>query len=135
MVTKTTKIQDIIDRIRLHYSQAIPYKTAQRLKTALVKDRRENQIHQFQKIPNYLNLLKSNNSEIQVDLQLGTEDDFQRVFICPKESRESFIHMRKFIAVDGTFLKARFIQTLLLAVGIDANRGISHILEVYLLLQ
>lgn len=29
--------------------------------------------------------------------------------------------MRKFMAVDGTFLKARFIQTLLLAVGIDAN--------------
>lgn len=29
--------------------------------------------------------------------------------------------MRKFIAVDGTFLKARFVQTLLFAVGIDAN--------------
>jgi transposase-like protein len=29
--------------------------------------------------------------------------------------------MRKFMAIDGTFLKARFIQTLLLAVGIDAN--------------
>jgi len=29
--------------------------------------------------------------------------------------------MRKFMAVDGTFLKARFVQTLLLAVGIDGN--------------
>lgn len=32
--------------------------------------------------------------------------------------------MRKFIAVDGTFLKARFVQTLLLAVGIDGNGNI-----------
>jgi len=29
--------------------------------------------------------------------------------------------MRKFMAVDGTFLKARFVQTLLFVVGIDAN--------------
>ena len=29
--------------------------------------------------------------------------------------------MRRFVAVDGTFLKGRFIQQLLLAVGIDAN--------------
>jgi len=29
--------------------------------------------------------------------------------------------MRKFMAVDGTFLKANFVQTLLFAVGIDAN--------------
>ena len=47
--------------------------------------------------------------------------NFQRVFICPGESAQSFQHMRKFLAVDGTFLKARFIQTLLFAVGIDGN--------------
>ena len=29
--------------------------------------------------------------------------------------------MRRFVAVNGTFLKGRFIQQLLLAVGIDAN--------------
>jgi transposase-like protein len=29
--------------------------------------------------------------------------------------------MRRFVAVDGTFLKGRFIQQLLLAVSIDAN--------------
>lgn len=30
--------------------------------------------------------------------------------------------MRKFMAVDGTFLKAQFVQTLLLAIDIDANQ-------------
>lgn len=29
--------------------------------------------------------------------------------------------MRRFFAVDRTFLKARFVQTLLLAIGIDVN--------------
>ena len=46
---------------------------------------------------------------------------FQRVFICPAESRLSFQHMRKFMAIDGTFLKAKLSLILLLAVGIDAN--------------
>ena len=49
------------------------------------------------------------------------EPVFQRVFICSKESRDSFLHMRKFMAVDGTFLTARFCQILLLAVGTDGN--------------
>lgn len=47
--------------------------------------------------------------------------NFQRLFICPYESRMSFQHMRKWIAVDGTFMKTRFIQTLLFAAGIDGN--------------
>lgn len=46
---------------------------------------------------------------------------FQRVFICPVQSQLSFIQMRKFMAVDGTFLKAPFVQSLLLAIGINAN--------------
>jgi transposase-like protein len=33
--------------------------------------------------------------------------------------------MRQFLAIDGTFLKARFVQTLLLAVGVDANSQIT----------
>lgn len=34
-----------------------------------------------------------------------------------------FQHSRRFITLDGTHLKARFIQTLLLTVGIDTNGG------------
>jgi hypothetical protein len=36
-------------------------------------------------------------------------------------SQECFGISRRFIAIDGTFLKGRFIQTLLLAIGIDAD--------------
>jgi hypothetical protein len=41
--------------------------------------------------------------------------------VCPVQSRGTFSLCRRLVAVDGTFLKARFILTLLLAVGIDAN--------------
>ena len=46
---------------------------------------------------------------------------FKRIFVCPSVSRGTFTLCRRLVAVDGTFLKARFILTLLLAVGIDAN--------------
>jgi transposase-like protein len=41
--------------------------------------------------------------------------------VCPSVSNTAFRHCRRFIACDGTFLKSKFVQTLLLAVGIDAN--------------
>lgn len=47
--------------------------------------------------------------------------NFQRIFVCPSCSRRTFQYSRRFVAVDGTFLKGRFALTLLVAVGIDAN--------------
>lgn len=41
--------------------------------------------------------------------------------MAPAQSRFTFQLCRRFVAVDGTFLKGRFVLTLLLAVGIDAD--------------
>jgi hypothetical protein len=46
---------------------------------------------------------------------------FQRVFICPSVSRETFRHCRTLIAMDGTFMKDIFNLTVLLAVTTDAQ--------------
>ena len=46
---------------------------------------------------------------------------FRRIFVCPAVSHETFRHCCRLIASDGTFLKAQFILTLLLAVCVDAN--------------
>lgn len=78
-------------------------------------------MRRFKQIPNHIALLQAKHSDIHVNLQVGPDEIFQRIFICPNQSRQSFIHMRKFLAVNGTFLKSRFIQTLLFAVGIDGN--------------
>jgi len=47
--------------------------------------------------------------------------NFQRIFVCPLHSRTTFQQLRRIVAADGTFLTGRFVLTLLLAVGIDAN--------------
>lgn len=46
---------------------------------------------------------------------------FRRVFIAPAQSQTSFRQCRQFLAIDGTFLKAHYQQTLLLAVTVDGN--------------
>ena len=105
----------------MQYGHSTSYQAAQKAKSYLLSDKREHHMQQFQQIPTYLALLQAKHPDIYSSLQLENNSTFQRVFICPRESRDSFIHMRKFFAVDGTFLKSRFTQTLLFAVGIDAN--------------
>jgi transposase-like protein len=41
--------------------------------------------------------------------------------MCPPHSRATFQHLRRLVAAGGTFLTGRFVLTLLLAVGIDAD--------------
>jgi len=127
-VTKATKPMEIVETIRMHYGETVNYEAARLTKAALISDRLEHQREHFHKIPSYLQLLHQHNEGLYTDLHTTTDNNgnhiFQRLFICPSQSRISFQSMRKFMAVDSTFLKARFIQTLLLAVGIDGNGNI-----------
>lgn len=78
----------------------------------------------FMKLPAYITNLHTTNPTVHVHLSIDSEtQQFQRVVICSSESRDSFRFCRHFIVVDGTFLKSRFRQTLLLAVTIGANRN------------
>ena len=73
-------------------------------------------------LPAYASLLIQTNPGTYVKLAVDRNTErFQRIFICPPTSSKSFAHCRPFIAVDGTFTKTQFIQTLLLAIGIDAD--------------
>ena len=128
-VTRDTTIREILESIQLAYGVSVNREAARLARASLINDRVEHQQQQFFQLPAYLALLRSKNPWIHTALHTivdpSAEDGyrrcFQRVFICPAESQLSFIQMRKFMALDGTFLKARFVQTLLLAVGIDAN--------------
>jgi len=128
-VTRDTTIREILKSIRLAYGVSVNREAARLACASLINDRIEHQQQQFCQLPAYLALLRSKTPWIHTALHTivdnSAEDEyrrcFQRVFICPAESQLSFIQMRKFMALDGIFLKARFVQTLLLAVGIDAN--------------
>lgn len=118
-VTRSTKPREIIESMQMHYNVRVNMEAARLTREAMIQDRLKHQAQQFRQIPAYLAKLQASN---ELHTSLFTVDGiFQRVFICPAQSRSSFCQMRRFMAVDGTFLKSRFIQTLLLAVGIDAN--------------
>lgn len=46
---------------------------------------------------------------------------FQRVFISPSAIRNSYYYMHKFVDIEGNFLKACFVKTILLSVVVDVN--------------
>ncbi len=120
-VSKKTTPREIVELLRVRFAEEILYGRAQQsLLRLLVGDIRA-QRHSFQLLPSYKRLLEASAPGVHVDLVRDRHDRFQRIFVCPAESRATFQASRRLVAVDGTFLKARFILTLLVAVGIDAN--------------
>ncbi len=120
-VSKKTTPREIVELLRVRFAEEILYGRAQQsLLRLLVGDIRA-QRHSFQLLPSYKRLLEASALGVHVDLVRDQHDRFQRIFVCPAESRATFQASRRLVAVDGTFLKARFILTLLVAVGIDAN--------------
>lgn len=123
-VTRETKTREIVESMLMHYGVQVNEQAARITRSFLIKDRLDHQRQQYMKVPSYLALLHSRHPLLHTALHTTDDNCFQRVFVCPLQSQSSFIQMRKFVALDGTFLKARFVQTLLLAVGIDANNNV-----------
>lgn len=131
LVTRATTVCEIIDCLRIHHNVHVNNEAS---RITRVKDRAKHQHTQSKRVPAYLRVFHIKNPYIHTDLHTisntsghrgGGDGDgertFQRVSIRPLQSQLLFIQMMPFMAVDGTFLKARFVQTLLLAVGIDGN--------------
>jgi hypothetical protein len=120
-VGKATTPQQIIDLLRVQFAEEIDYKRAQECRLRLLDGDIGKQRSSFQLLPTHKELLEMSSPAVHVELQRDRHERFQRAFVCPAESRASYTLCRRFVVVDGTFLKARFVLILLLAVGIDAN--------------
>lgn len=89
----------------------------------------------YQLPPSYLFRQRKHNPYLYSNLETvpGTNSAgksisrFHRIFISSAEAQLSFQQCRQFVAVDGTFCKARFVETHLVAVSIDAN---GHIISL-----
>jgi hypothetical protein len=80
----------------------------------------ERQAAQFQLLPAYIAAIRAADPEAHLRLSIEAREGthrFQRIFICPSFSRETFRHC---VAMDGTFMKDVFNLTVLLAVTADA---------------
>lgn len=124
-VTRETKAQEIVQCSRMIFGVDVTFEAVREVMGTLIAERAKHQKFQFCNIPDYLEVLHSNNPFLKTALETldnpNGESTSRRVFVCPVESEVSFVHMRKFMAMDGTFFRAEFVQTLLLAAGIDAN--------------
>jgi hypothetical protein len=121
-VKGNTPIVEIQSMLRVQFAENVPYKVCQLARLGLQGGDLAAHRMSFELLPTYFQLLSTKAQRAHLDLSIDERTSrFQRCFVCPYQSRISFGHMRRFFAADGTFLKGRFIQQLLLAVGIDAN--------------
>jgi hypothetical protein len=121
-IKANTPIKDIQAMIRIQFAENVGYKVCQVARLGLQGGDLATHRLSFELLPAYIDLLYIKASRAHTNLEICPRTNrFQRIFICPRQSKGSWHHMRRFVGVDGTFLKGRFIQQLLLAVGIDAN--------------
>ena len=130
--TRRTTPRELIDTVQLHYNEEISYQAAYKACAKLSNNTVGYERDSYRQLPAYLARIQASNpwAYLRLDTIPTAEIDassgqqllqFRRIFICPAEAQLSFQQCRPFVALDGTFCKARYIQTLLLAVTIDAN--------------
>lgn len=121
VVTKDTTPKQIQDCIALIYRQDVNYQAAHRAKQALLDNTLRQHREAFTKLPSYVDRLKEFDPEGHYHLGLEDDQCFGRIFVAPSASRSCLSECRRVVGFDGTFLTGKFVLTLLLAVGIDAN--------------
>jgi len=122
VVDNDTKPKAIIQAVQHNFQECISPDMASRAKHTLIRSGLSSQKLQFAQFPKYLRLLEQRNPDTYAHLALNPlNNSFQRIFVCPPTSIETFSNCRPFVALDGTFTKTHFVQVLLLAVGIDAE--------------
>ena len=119
-ISKDIKVKDVRSFFKHQLGTEIPYSTAHKAKEAVL-----NESADFQR--EHEQLMKVDNDtlavvKVQQEMYSGrVSERFHSVFVAPGAARKVFQYMPRFVAVDGTFTKNRFIQILLLATGMDAN--------------
>ncbi len=129
-VERKTAISSIRDQILRHTEILVQDQLLYKVRRLLTEDSTNQQISDFPKLPIYLQRLheanrhegqEPYNDELVTDLLLTEAEVFRRVFIGPHTSRSQYVHSLPFVALDGTYLRNCFKQTLLLAVGRNGN--------------
>lgn len=120
-VTADTTPHYIIKAIGHNYYKNISYITAFRARAAILNQGIKEHRKVFTLLPLYIASLRISDPEGYFHLVTNAGNKFHRCFFCPAVMRNFWLESQHFLALDRTFLTGRFILTLLLAVGIDAN--------------
>jgi hypothetical protein len=119
---KKTAPSDIVSEIRRNEGTQIPYMAAWRGKQKAFASINAEEATDYKKIPSYV--AKINEDGGHAVSEYNSLKRFVRVFVALSSTRECYKHTLKFIGLDGTHLKAKYLGMLLLAVTLDANSEI-----------
>jgi len=81
-------------------------------------------IEQYKRIYDYAHELRRSNPGSTIKIKVEDHDGskiFQRLYVCFKACKDSFVSCRSIIGLDGCFLKGKYGGELLTAVARDAN--------------
>ncbi|XP_010421342.1 PREDICTED: uncharacterized protein LOC104706808 [Camelina sativa] len=79
----------------------------------------------YAKIPKYLHMLQEANPGTFTNYEIDFDGRFKYLFIYFRQSRRGFYKaMQKVIVVDGTFLKNKYKEVLLVATTVDGNSNL-----------
>jgi hypothetical protein len=84
----------------------------------------------YERLPVMLNAMKVPNPGMHYEylpipnVELNGQQVFQRAFWCFAQCVEAFRHMRPVFSIDGTFLTWKYQGTLLIVIGIDAEKSL-----------
>lgn len=109
-INNNLKSRTIINHMYRQHGSKISYAAAHKAKNVLLLRTTEAQKSLFGILPDYVSKLQEADKDCFVCLESTTDRRFRRIFVCPAASCHSHWFCWPYIAVDGTFMRSRFIQ-------------------------
>ena len=122
---------DIVRAIEEREGIKVSYMAAYRSRELSRKALYGSEMNAFKVFPQLCHYLKSIDKNCTVDLALDSNNKFCSIFACPSACKAAFLCSRPVVGLRSSPLRGRFPQTLLLALGLDANDN--HFILAYAL--
>jgi hypothetical protein len=118
-VTRDTTPKQIVAWYKEHWGP-VGYQTAYRVRRKIIGNYTVEQTRQFALLPSYATQLLCADPNATVKLKI-LNNRFSSLFVAPAFSRNAWVHLRPFIAIDASHTKTAYNYVLLLATAIDSN--------------
>jgi hypothetical protein len=110
--------------IQLEHGERVNYMAAWRAREIVREERFGDEKSTYSRLPALKSHIINVDPNAVVTLEKDVKGRFKQSFVCHGAFRSAFYSCRPILAVDGTFTKSRYIQTLLLAAILDAEDNV-----------
>lgn len=109
-IDNNLKTKHIISHMLRNHGIKISYSLAHHAKETVLLETTTSQQALFALLPSYIQRLMNADPTTTAILESDDNQQFRRVFVCPGPAISAFRFSRRFMAVDGTFMRSRFVQ-------------------------